>query len=119
MDVVPPAMVAFGSPGAPSGPAGPLGITKSSIAFVDVLALEIDADADPPAGDVDVVPTAMVAVGLPGVPLIPAGPAGPVGITKSSIAFVDVLAPEIDTAADPPAVDVDVDPTAMVAVGSP
>ena len=67
----------------------------------------------------DVDPTTMVAVGLPGVPLIPAGPAGPIGITKSSIAFVDVLALEIDTAADPPAGDVDVDPIARVAVGSP
>jgi hypothetical protein len=68
VDVDPIATVAVGLPGGPAEPVEPLGITKSSIAFVDVLALEIDADADPPAGDVDVVPTAMVAVGLPGVP---------------------------------------------------
>jgi len=103
-------------PGGPAGPVRPIGITKSNIAFVDVLAPEIDTDADPPAGVVDVVPTTTVAVGLPGEP---AGPAEPLGITKSSIAFVDVLALEIDADADPPAGDVVVVPTEMVAVGSP
>jgi hypothetical protein len=84
-----------------------VGIVKLNVAADEVP--ELVTEAEPPAGLVVVVPTAIVAA-LPGDP---GPPEGPVGIVKLNVAADEV--PELVTDAEPPAGLVVVVPTAIVA----